>query len=107
MGSTSLLCLLLLVCINRDGAVRVQHHLSTTHYGHQQEEAEEEEEEEGKTKIHIHIQPGNGKHRQVHVDKSTKPKKRCSSTPQLVFDLFISLLMVYNTKVWTFVIINH
>lgn len=68
----SFLCLLLLVRSDGDITVRVQHHLSTADYGHQQEEAEQEEEEEGKTKIHIHFKPGNGECWRVHVDKPTK-----------------------------------
>lgn len=79
----SFLCLLLLVCSDGDITVRVQHHLSTADYGHQQEEAEQEEEEEGKTKVHIHFKPGNGEGWRVHVDKSTE--SICSSVVSSVY----------------------
>lgn len=56
----SVLCTFLLVCGDRDSAVRVQHHLAAAEYGHQQEETEQEEEEEGKTKVHIYVEPAWG-----------------------------------------------
>lgn len=52
--------MLLLVCGDRDSAVRVQHHLAAAEYGHQQEETEQEEEEESKTKVHIYMEPAWG-----------------------------------------------
>lgn len=55
-----------------DHAVRVQYHLSTSNYCHQQEKAEQEEEEESKAKVHIHVEPAWGWKRRVHFDQSHK-----------------------------------
>lgn len=79
--------MLLLVCGDRDSAVRVQHHLAAAEYGHQQEETEQEEEEEGKTKVHIYIEPAWGGGLRDHVDKYTHKKPAYSSDVVLFYTL--------------------
>lgn len=79
LGTQSVPRLLCLVHGDRNSAVRVQHHLSTAEYGHQQEEAEQEEEEHCKAKVHIHVEPALGDAGRVHIAQNLSSLKQISS----------------------------
>lgn len=85
----SVFCLLCLVHGDRNSAVRVQHHLSTAEYGHQQEKTEQEEEEHSKTKVHIHIKSAFWDAGRVHIHQKFYFLKKISSS---LFPYFCTLI---------------
>jgi len=98
IDSSSLLFHLFLIGWRRNGAVRIQNHLSTTHHCNQQKQTQQGQEEESKAQIHIDVQSRHLR-RKVHdwgINSSSKSEiHRVKSTNPQDMSLIWSLNCVW------------